>query len=211
MKKLEPSSSHTRIEGIRVNRDDIDFIVEIFRRDVGPPKFYDDHFEFESLNEFIEHRGTNPKKFEIESRSPDETYRNISVKFELNSAWLYGTRDTPFLETKELLKSKSSLSFSVLSPWLWAFILMLGSSALIFLGEMAKKKQETIPEWSLYLLGAPIALIALSIVHQRINFGVQLTRTHEGGFWRRNAEKIALTLVGAVIGSGVTLLSKFLE
>jgi hypothetical protein len=209
MKKLKsPQSLHEKIEGVRIARDDIDFIVELFSRDLTPPKISDDHFEFESLEEFIQHRGTKPVKLEIESVSTDTTYRSISAKFEGHSVWLYGSRNTPFHEAKEFLISKRPWSFKALTPWPWFYAALIAIGVMRSVAEAAKIKQEPYPEWPMYVLLISLGLITLGFLYRKFNFGLRLRRSYEGGFWTRNAEKIALTLVGTVVGAAVTWLTK---
>ena len=209
MKSLEPPSSLSeRIEGLRITRDDVDFLIELFRRDVAPPKLSDDHFEFDSLDEFIASKGYAPTKLEIESTTTDGPHRRISAKFEGDSVWLYGSRETPFHEAKEFLRTKRPWTYGALNPWPWLFGAMVLSSVFVTLAGQAEKKHEPISEWPLYFLGAALVMAVIGFLYRRFDFGLRLTRRHEGGFWKRNAEKIGLMLVGGVVGALMTWLSK---
>jgi hypothetical protein len=85
---------------------------------------------------------------------------------------------------------------------------MLAGNVFVAIAGSAVKKKEPIPEWPLYLLGISLTLMVGGFFYRKFDFGLRLTRSHEGGFWKRNAEKIALTLVGAAIGAVMTWLSK---
>ena len=52
--------------------------------------------------------------------------------------------------------------------------------------------------------------VILSRVIERL-LGVRLTRRHEGGFFRRNADNIMLLLGGAVVGAIATKLVDWLK
>ncbi|MEC9363136.1 MAG: hypothetical protein VYC42_07920 [Pseudomonadota bacterium] len=211
MKKLAPPSSNSeRIEGVRVTRDDLDFLIELFRRDVGPPALSDEHFEFESLDEFVAQRGPRPKMLEVEAKAAEGPYRSISAKFEGSHVWLHGSRDTPFHEAKEFIRSRCPWTFKILTPWPWFFLASVSFGVIPAVVEAAKKKSGPVPEWYMYLLSVPIAMMAISFFYRRFDFGLNLVRSHEGGFWRRNSEKIGLILIGAVISAGISWLSKML-
>jgi hypothetical protein len=212
MKKLVPPSYNSkRIEGLRVDLDDLELLIEIFRRDVGSTTLSDDHFEFESLEEFIAQRGTRPKMLEVGAKAETDSFKGIGVKFEGSNAWLHGTNGTPFHEAKEFLNSRRPWTFRALDPFLWFMVSLLSLVVISVMAEIAKKEQGQIPDWPAYILFGAIGLSAIGFIYRRVDFGLRLVRSHERGFWARNAEKIGLILVGAVISTGITWLSKLLS
>jgi hypothetical protein len=211
MKKLDPPfSNHESIKGLRLTRDDVEFILELFRRDVGSPKLSDEHFEYDSLDEFIERKGTRPSLLEIEARSEEDRFRSFSAKFEGNSVFLHGDSNTPFHEAKDYFCSKRPWGYSVLSPWIWGFTAMMFLNVLNALVQLAEKKQQPIPEWSVYLFGISLMLFLIGLLYRKFGLGLRLARGHEGGFWKRNAEKIVLMLLGSGITALITLFFKLI-
>lgn len=209
MKKLAPPSSNSEfIEGVRVSRDDLDFLIELFRRDVGSITLSDEHFEFDSLDEFITQRGLRPKNLKIEAEANEGRYRRIVAKFEGAHVWLHGSSGSPFHEAKDFLMSRCPWTYRALAPWPW--LLVASISFVPTMVEKAKKTQGSVPEWPAYLLLGALAMAAIGFAYRRFDFGPRLVHNHEGGFWKRNAEKIGLVLIGAVISAVVAWLSRFL-
>lgn len=199
-----------RVEGIQISRDDIDFLIELFHHDVGQPVISDDHFEFDSLDEFIENRGIKPALLRIESTMHEGGYRHISAEFEGNRVFLHASRNAPFHEVKEFLHSKQPWSYRVLNPWLLFMLLIICANVLNGIVNIAKINKQDFPEWTVYSLGILLAIALGGFIYRGFNFGLRLTRRHEGGFWKRNAEKIALTTIGAIIGAAVVWASNIL-
>ena len=168
MRRLEPPSSHyDRIEGLRIGRHDVEFIIELFRRDVGLPKLSDDQFEFESLDEFIEHKGVTPTKLEVEATTTEGDHRRISAKFEGNSVSLSGSRDTPFHEARNFLRAKRPWKYHALNPWPWFFVAVVATGVLSVIAEIAEKKQEPIPTWPIYLVIVSLIQIAVGFLYRK--------------------------------------------
>ncbi len=208
MKKLPPPNSlYETIEGLRLTRNDVETIIHIFLRDFGSVKLSDNHFEFDSLEEFIKSNGVKPARLIIEAVDNNEFYRKIGATFEGNCVRLWGSQNTPFYEVKELLCSKSQWIFKLLDPWLWIVLLMIfGMVVLPFLNRIL----ESMPDLVVHVtLGAPLILFGVALLYRRCLLGLRLVYSSEGGFFKRNAEKILLMFVGAVIGASVSWLFTF--
>jgi hypothetical protein len=87
---------------------------------------------------------------------------------------------------------------------------MMFLNVLNALVQLAEKKQQPIPEWSVYLFGISLMLFLIGLLYRKFGLGLRLARGHEGGFWKRNAEKIVLMLLGSGITALITLFFKLI-
>ena len=62
----------------------------------------------------------------------------------------------------------------------------------------------------LQLTTIPLILAIGSYLYRRVELGTRLTRKHEGGFFKRNAERIIFLLLGTAVTTAVGFLLKLL-
>ena len=93
---------------------------------------------------------------------------------------------------------------------MWSIAALWASTNLVGAGMWAKLTQKPFPAWAAYLFVFAIVLAASSLASRRFDFGLRLARNYEGGFWKRNAERIGLVLVGVVITEAIRWLAKIL-
>jgi hypothetical protein len=212
MRKLAPPSSHwERIEGIHISRDDLEFLIELFRRDVGNPSLSDENFAFDSLDEVITQKGSRPKMLELESVDGEDRYRKISVRFEGSNAWLSGSSGTPFHEANAFIKSRCSWTFKALDPGLWFLFIVLLAAAHSLSIAVEQNKAIAHPKFFIYALFGPLVILVAGFFYRHFGFGLNLIRRHEDSFWRRNSEKVRLILIGAIISTVISWLGQKLS
>lgn len=150
----------------------------------------------------IEKRGVTPIYFEINGEMKSDGIYRLSVdlcfkkkEIELHS---HGGKESKvvFGELRDIFESKSTRLYKVLNPWIWYWL-----TAPAFI--IYPSNYNRIPQLPLWLNALAILLFVtfiLSALYRRFRHQVILRRKHEGGFFKRNADKIWLLIAGTVFG-----------
>lgn len=190
------------IEGIRVTHDHLEELVQLFQRDVSSPRISDNSFEFESLDEFFSHRGSRPRKLEIESTSADSAAIYIRADFEDGHVSLRGTIDTPFQEAKDFLLALRPWSYRVFNPWIGVFATGILFPLVASMSEKPTDYNPQIIEIANVALYLSMGLLLGGTLYRKLAFGVTSARRRDGGIWSKHGDKIVGGVVGA-IGTGL--------
>jgi hypothetical protein len=207
MKKVQaPVHLSESIEGIRLFRDDIEHLIETFRQQSLEVTLSDKDYEYSSLQELIDTKGLRPSYLRFKVARNDISLRGAEVWIEKARAWLTCDGEEPFralwFELRAFLSERIPWHYRALNPWIWGLVASLLISADV--QALADKNLGgKVPEWLHALVLGLIAIFLVALVHRRTNFGLILRRRHEGGFWKRNAERLLLLLLGAVLGAAV--------
>ncbi len=208
MKKIESNDVFETVEGIVLFRDDLEDLIGRMRLRSLEPKISDPDTVYDSLDELHQLKGDRPKNVSISARS-QEPYASVTVNLEKGKAWVtaHGSAELRSFafELKDAVSRRVPWYHKPMDPWIWAlitFFLLSATQGVIRYPVLA---------YSL-ITAALISLVilALSFVVSRVNYGVRLTRRHEGGFFTRNRDKILLLLLGSAIGAIGTILLQFL-
>jgi len=215
MKKIRELNYFARISQVRLYRDDIESIIEILRRDSFSVRFEDDNFEYESLDEIAAKRGTRLKKLVVYATRDKNKYTWDSIRVTIEStrdgtdANVHATNSTPFYEIRDLLQSKQRRHYAFIRRWLLLVICIpLAFFAAFKLDPIANyHNRAPFPKWPVYTL--LFAIILPSLVYTALPHptGLSLVRQHQGTFWKRNADKIWLVLITAIVGAAFGILS----
>lgn len=207
-KKEEPRVLTAPFKGVRLFRDDIEYVIQLMKEHSLEVTIGDSSYNYDSLDDLIQTRGTRPKEL-ICSATGD---RKEAVSIELSVDQRGRASLTEYSETGQHLlwyQLRDFLTKSV--PWRYRFASPafwgIAAFSLAYMDlQLLTKPIPHAPRW-LHPLVLLITLIwPLTLLDRQLNFGLNLRRQHEGGFWRRNADKIALLIIGALIGAIATLL-----
>lgn len=81
---------------------------------------------------------------------------------------------------------------------LWYGLFLLGFNAELYAFVPPHLK---FPWWAHFAAIALMVFWPAAYAYSRTLTTLRLTRRHEGGFWRRNADKIILLVIGAAVGA----------
>lgn len=200
---------------VRLYLDDIDDFIHKIQSVCEKIKFSTKDYEFESFEELKENCGKKIKELTITgiSLSPWMTI-SISVKKFAVHLSTDGTSETIigiWHSLKSSLQKQSGWYSSFLIPWFWFIILAFSMSGLgIYLDASHSNPS---PKLFFFnpIFDSVAFLLILSLLIRWKGSTIYLERRHlVPGFWTRNLDDIIKLIIGAAIGVGGTLLSKYL-
>lgn len=189
---------------LRIHRDDVEHIEDLLRAGGLTLTYKDDTYEYDTLDELIQRRGTTPKDFEIQANSGGKFGNNLTVYFYRDRIRVYALYPENLgvipSQITDVLRSLGSRGSWIFNPGLWSFVFLLGWAPSWLGYKFAVSGLDS----SEQLRHLGFAGVVFGYAIQWGYCGIHLTRKHEGGFFKRNADKIWLLLIGTVIGSVVT-------
>lgn len=203
MKRIEKSQSLNKIiTPIFLFLDDLEYISEIAEKYKYKIKFSDEEFSYDNIDEVRQARGNKTDNLRIdiyeESRwnSVDLNYKKGTLKI---NTW--ATTDAQKLIWQDIvdhLQSKRAIVFKLIELiTFWPLFYLL-----CFLPAIIISKKALLKEWYIVLIALYIMLWLITLSVKKIFACVYLQRRHEvDSFWKRNADKIILIVIGAIIGS----------
>lgn len=209
MIQKDKESSFDRIKGILIFRDDIEEIIDLLNQYNLTIEIQDENYLYENIDDLIKHKGSHPKKLKVEARNRD-LRESINLDFEKKvvSIFSYGSKNMYALsfELKDYFKSKRTWYFRIFNTW---FFLGAVISLSFFLNSISKEKliEETLKLW---VFGTLVLLLLISLLMDFTTHGINLIRKHEYGFWKRNQDKILLSIITAIFAILGTLLVQWL-
>ncbi len=206
--KKKPDESHVSksYRDLRLFRDDLDLVISIFKEHNFEIKISDQYFEYETLDELIEKRGERPRSFVLVGQSRENEYGWVSISFEKNRTYLstsFGNEKTryAFGRIKDIFDTERSKVYVILNPFLLIIpAYFFGLFYVLKLADKAKQNTVVIPLWLPVIAIVFISIWVISGLYRIGAYQAVLKRKHEGGFWKRNADKIILLVIGAIIG-----------
>ena len=202
MKKI-PDLTYSSIEyrGIKLYRDDIELILSILNENGFNVQIKDKTFEYESLDELIEKCGIIPSYFEISGEKEINHHTaSVNLYFKRKEFRLYARADKESKlvsgTLRDVFEPKSTRLYKVLNPFIWYITIVL--AAIFYPANFFTIRQA--PFWVHSIFALCSALFIFSGLYRQFRHQVILKRKHEGGFWKRNADKIWLLVIGTIFG-----------
>lgn len=211
MQKIKYNNYSKSISNAKLYLDDIEDIIEKLTQKSLTVKIYDDQNIYDNITEVIELKGKNPKKLSIVGNA--DFLESISLKIEKNDIWIYSNgSETLYLygiELNDFIRTKKNWLLSILNP----NILFVSSIiSLVFVILLIDFKTKTLPyNWLIWI---PTALYSLLIFRTIIKYfwtNLELVRRHQYGFIKRNKDSILLMIIGAILGSILTIITQKLK
>jgi len=204
MRKIE-KSLNLHLPSVKLFREDIDEIAEILKEKCEKVVFIHGDYEYDSLDDIVNKIGTKISSFEIQSSRP---YVSIKFKRDIWGVFLYVSESQDlFYRLKDFLTSKRKFLSKL-------FTFPLGLSLLIF-GIITAFSPNLFS-----LVGIPIGIFSpffliLGIISLLYRLGTFYKITFESKykrqtFFSRKKDEIILLILGAVIGSIITLFASYL-
>ena len=206
MKKIPDSSGSSKdYEGIQLYRDDIELILFVLQENQFVVEIKDEEFEYDSLDELIEKRGITPTYFGINAELKYERHiASVSLSFKRKrvhlSSYGLGHKEPQivFARIKDIFDSKFSKPYKILNPWVWYFLMV--PSVTVYWPRPLFSEISKMPPWLHTICILSLGPFILSSLYRHFRHQVILKRKHEGGFFKRNADKIWLLVIGTVFG-----------
>ena len=207
--KSKIHSLSERFKPVILYRDDIEAILAILHEVSETVEMSSDEHIFNTDEEWLDVKTDYFTHLEIASSHP-----YIKVELETWKTDLYSSDDSPatrgaYEKIKDILLARKRRIRSRPDSWIWVFPVFLCSFSI---GVIFK------PFWNYTILGIFIVLYsalqvwALRIEMRKHSIIIPKYRSEAPGFWQRNSDSIiiaiAAAIIGAVIGSIVTVLAK---
>jgi hypothetical protein len=212
MKTLPASTSlFERVEPVRVFLDDLEEIVGMLSSMSLDVAIIVGQIQFDSLSELREQQGASVGQLMLRGRHRETDWIEIKLDFS-HRALQFSSGDTRQLgpQTFAILERARALRYFPfwLKLWPWFASAWTLSAVSWFL---PKRYLPVVTSLSLLL----IAGVSTALWLRTGATWIRLRRRHEGGFWKRNSDKILLlfigTLIGTLIGTTVTALVQWLR
>lgn len=211
MQKVKNVNFSSSISNAKLYLEDIEEIIDKLNQKSLEVKISDNKNIYDNINELIEQKGTNPTSLLIEGKG--ELFHSISVRIGKNyidinaigseSIYLCG------MQLNDFIKNKKNWLLSLLHT---QFLLASSMISAILLGLLIDRKTGLLPyDWLVWL---PIVLYSLLIIGVTFKYfwtNLELVREHQYGFLKRNSDSIYLMIIGAVLGSLLTILTQYLN
>ena len=203
MKKKPASIDDSKyFKGVRLFRDDIDVIMSTLEDKNYKFQVSDRDFEYTTLDELIENRGDRPSFFQISGEGKEKTFNSVNIYFEKERIRLHSfgqeSAKVLFSELRDIFETKYSRIYKWLNPWVY-FSASFLISAILWVTFGINPRAVDIPLLRVLVVIFTTAW-AISGLYRYNTPQVVLSRRHEGGFWKRNADKIILLAMGAGLG-----------
>ena len=212
---IKTPENHLFLKPVRLYLDDLENIVQMLKGRGFEVKLSDNDYEFDSLEEIKEYRGTKTNVLNINGKK-NGSWPNISICFSKRdiSLFRHGGEDQNILliwhEIKDFLNGKLYWHQRVLDLKIWGFILLLSPSFILY--PMMFGASVSLVKQLIWVL-SPCILVPLLISFLWSQFfpGLYVDRRFRVlNFWQRNSDKIILLLLGTVFGVFVKWLFDFL-
>lgn len=203
-KRSDQAFIHSRIDGVRVYLEDLEFVLEELRSHGLQVEIRDELYVYDDLNELVSKAGVRPKSVSFEAKGPEAApYWQLSLTIDRSAARIHARQQGWAYTIRDFLESRVPSHYRIANPWLLYFAVFIPLVPLLQFAGKTKASGVYVPSsWIFaYLLLGIVWL--LSIFHRKFDYGVILRRRVDGGFWSRNADKLALSGLSALIGGVV--------
>ncbi len=204
-----------QLKQVLLYREDIEQIVELLREVSPNVELSTDEHKFSDVKEWADMKRDYFTNMQVATRDP-----YVSLDLSKSSVWLYIAEDTPqsrgaFEKIKRFLMDRKPPGQWLLNFWMPS--LVLNVSILLFNLALWGK----IPLWGkngifltvtgLFMLGCVWWWwLAFRAQTRKYSIVVPKYRLDAPDFWKRNADKIVIAVISAIVGGLLTLLIKVL-
>ncbi len=206
MKKIPDSPGSSKdYEGIQLYRDDIELILLALQENEFDVEIKDEELEYDSLDELIEKRSITPNHFEINAGLKADRHGGfVKLSFKRKgvhlSSYGFGYKEPQivFARIRDILDAKSTRLYKILNPFIW--FVLITPVFWIYPAKIYYRELSQLALWSHILSILSLGIFISVALYRRLRHQVILKRKHEGGFLKRNADKIWLLVIGTVFG-----------
>ncbi len=200
MQKKTSTSETFIAPNVKLTREDLDEILEIFRDNFKDVTIEDDKFIYDSLDELKQNHGNRVGYLVITGSSPYSVFvvnypKNKRAKVETANieSWSHGYHSIKsLLEQRQRFKSPYNFQFATII-FVLLFTLIMSETALgklpLFIGLVLT-----------LLLMVTVLVVGSIIYFGGLNFVTLQKRFELENFWTRNKDKIWLLILAAVVG-----------
>ena len=212
MKKVDNSRHFVRLSYARLYLDDLERMVELMKEQSLEVLFKDDDFEYESIAEIVEKRGDKKSQIMIIGRRSDAKWLDVTLDVDGRTLGLRadGELELVWHRIKDFVADKTPWysRYIEIFPWsIITFTLLFQYTSFIDW----ETKILAVPVWFNTLVVVASLIFAFSILKTITDRGVVLVPRHAAkNFWTRNADRILMLIVGAIIGAFGKYIAKIL-
>jgi len=212
MKKVDKSRHFVRLSYAKLYLDDLERIIELMKEQSLEVLIKDDDFEYESIAEMVEKRGDKKSQIMIIGRRSDAKWLDVTLDVDGRTLGLRadGELELVWHRIKDFVADKTPWysRYIEIFPWsIITFTLLFQYTSFIDW----ETKILAVPVWFNTLVVVASLIFAFSILKTITDRGVVLVPRHAAkNFWTRNADRILMLIVGAIIGAFGKYIAKIL-
>ena len=193
-----------RFPPIPLYLSDLEEIVRIAQSRELEVKISDDKYEYESLDDLKENRGSRIRKLTLTLAPANSAYTSVTVEIDNDGVILRSPKDDKLVpvwhEIKDAIERQAPWYARFMKPLSWVY----GALVMYLIPPKQEPVRESF-EWFLNawfsVAGLMLLFSLLSLLYLNRSRGVYLQREHEvEGFWDRYGEKLVFVVIGTVLG-----------
>lgn len=209
-RKEDHNSKHAHLRPVRLYREQLEEIIDVLQTAKLDVTISDREFTFSDLDDLKDNRGSPLTDLTITGNAPDTlSWNQLSVEFSKGAKTTVflssGTEDSLnacWYKVRDILTDRYRWHQRVLNKWIawFVFCLCAGMS-----GTTTIVPEHVQQLYVAILIGAFLYLLTAFYWNHTYPV-ILLDRQHEvSSFWTRNGDKIIIMVIGAVLGSVITL------
>ncbi len=211
MQLLPNSTFSANISGIKLYREDIEWIISTIQACKLEVALSDNARIYDNLDELIKYEGTKPTVLYIIGRNKDGiSEAKVSIEKEIASLFFIAQISEKVLgyQVRDYIKERATNRNRIFHPLVIMLICNILAGIMFFLEIYFKIK--TVPS-AIYMLLILVPFVTILLPWPLIPiYSIILERKHEAGYWRRNSDNLKNQFMGAIIGAIIGALLTYL-
>lgn len=206
------TSYSSSIQGAKIFREEIDYIISRCSQKGIDVVISDDENVFDSIDELITMKGLRPNKVQLSGKLNGSLFDSINIDFSTAfiSIRTFGTDDLVSFgyELNSYLVKRIPSYYNLSQHPSIGFMIWFLSAFCI--GGAPQLKETLIFKLIVFITILLFIFWLITYLDKKQNHKINLIRMHEHGFIKRNSDKILMMLLSALVGSILTLFVSWL-
>lgn len=211
MQLLANSTFSANISGIKLYREDIEWIITTIQSGKLEVTLSDNSRIYDNLDELIKYEGTKPTVLYIIGRNKDGiSEAKVSIEKEIASLFFIAQISEKVLgyQVRDYIKERATNRKRIFHPLVIIVLCNILAGIVYFLEIYFKIKMVPTAVYTLLFI-VPFVTIFLPWPLLPI-YSIILERKHEAGYWRRNSDNLKNQFMGGIIGAIIGALLTYL-
>lgn len=167
-----------------------------------------DNYAFDSLDDLRANRGDRPRRMVLDGRLPERSDREsarLKIEFDIDEFGAHLWWDDNDQQSIEILgmqlrEELRQTRFDVLARLAALLMALWLATAVLFGTDVSWNGAKASLPFGVAALTVLVMLGAVRLAESRMR-GIHLRRRHEGGWWKRNADRAIFAAIGAIAGA----------
>jgi len=206
------------LKGIRLFEEDINEIISRLKKYSLIIEIQDKNNLYDNIEEVKQNKGVHPKILNIDAKSKidlgkrETYYESASLDFDRKKVRIsFGGSERLYslgFEIKDYLKARRPLYIRIFNYENWLFFASFFVGMILF----TLKEKDSFYRFLILYISVPFFVVfVISVFVGVTTHGLNLTRRHEYGFWKRNKDRILVAIIAAALGVFSTLFVQWIS